>query len=108
DLIDRELLLHDAFTRAAKMAPRAVENMRQDARKEWDKYVKGIEEAVVKAGAVIKSKKDLKDFIREQGMDLDFQHDKFEKDHIARIYLQARVVSPIIDGTAIGRQQIYE
>ncbi len=108
DLIDRELLLHDLFEHVQKTNPRTIEKMKDHARDEWEKYLDGIKEAAIKAGAKIDSKRELRDFVLENGMDFDFQKAKFEKDTVARVYLQARVYPPIVDGTAIGRQHIYD
>ena len=106
DLIDREILLHDLYTRIQKLNPQTVEKIKEDAEKEWKKYLAGIEEAVQKSGVTIKSKEHFKQFIREQGMDLDYQHQKFERDHVARTYLNARVVPQVL--ASVGRQQIYD
>ncbi len=106
DLIDRELLLHDVLQHVGKTRPQLIEKLKEDAQKEWEKYLSGVQEAAVKAGVKIESKKDLKEFIQANGMDFDFQHAKFEKDHMARTYLNARVVPQILD--YVGRQQIYD
>lgn len=106
DLTDRELLLHDIYQHIGKTRPQLVEKLEEHAEKEWQKYLSGVQEAAVKAGAKIESKKELRDFIRDNGMDLDFQHAKFKKDTVARTYLQARIFDTVRD--AIGRQQIYD
>jgi parvulin-like peptidyl-prolyl isomerase len=106
DLIDRELLMHDLQHIAKTRNKQFYEHLKEDADKEWEKYLKGLQNNLVSRGEVINSRKDLKDIVQHMGMDLESMRRRFERDHMARIYLHVRVRDVV--QKSIGRQEIFD
>jgi parvulin-like peptidyl-prolyl isomerase len=99
-IIDRELLLQDAFARLSKTGTQYLDKLKAAASKEFDKVVRGL-----KTRSGCKTDEELKEFLRSQGQSLEGIRRQVERNFMAREYVRSRIF-PTVD--RIGRQQIIE
>jgi parvulin-like peptidyl-prolyl isomerase len=100
EIIDREVILQDAYSKLGKTGPQFLEKLKAAASREFDKKVRSM-----KAGSGSKTDEELKNFLRTQGLSLAGMERRFERDFIAREYMRSRVY-PAVD--RIGHEQIVE
>jgi parvulin-like peptidyl-prolyl isomerase len=100
-IIDREIILQDAFTRLSKVGGPYVEKLKTAASKEFDKTLRTMR---TRSGA--KSDDDFKEMLRAQGQTVDGVRRQFERNFMAREYMRSRIY-PIVE-RATGHQQIQE
>lgn len=100
-LVERELIIQDAFNRLQKAGKNTLERLKDGANKEFDKrWVRSIKEA-----NKIKSDEDLKEMLRKQGLSLETIRRQWTRQFMATEYLRSRIM-PYID--KISREQMLE
>jgi peptidyl-prolyl cis-trans isomerase SurA len=99
-IIDREILLQDAFARLGKGGNPYLDKLKAAAGKEFDKMVRSM-----KTRAGVKTDDQLKEFLRSQGQSMEGIRRQVERNFMAREYLRSRVF-PAIE--RIGHEQIVE
>lgn len=100
-IIDREIILQDAFGRLAKAGGPYLEKLKTAAGKEFDKTLQAMRK---RSGA--KSDDDFKEMLRSQGQTIDGIRRQFERNFMAREYMRSRIY-PMVE-RASGHQQILE
>jgi parvulin-like peptidyl-prolyl isomerase len=100
ELINRELILQDAFARLTKSGQQYLDKLKTAAGKEFDRVVRSMK---TRAGA--KTDEELKDFLRTHGQSLEGIRRQVERNFMAREYMRSRIY-PAIE--RIGHQQIQE
>src|SRR5205085_6042896 len=98
NIIDREVLLQDAYTHLAKNGTQYLEKLNVASEKEFDKMVRGM-----KMRASVKTDEELKEFLRSQGQSLESLRQQTRKNFIAREYMRSRVYPSV---ERVGHQQI--
>ncbi len=99
-LIERELLIQDAFKRLEKN-PRTLDKLKEAANKEFDRrWV-----AAMKRGNNIKTDDDLKESLRKQGLSLETIKRQWTRQFIATEYLRNRIM-PAVD--KLGHHDLVE
>ncbi len=99
-IIDREILLQDAYARLSKNASQFLDKLKAAAAKEFDKRIHAI-----KKRAGCKTDEELVNLLKAQGQSLERLRRQAEKDFIATEYLKQRVF-PAVE--RVGRQQILQ
>jgi parvulin-like peptidyl-prolyl isomerase len=99
-IIDREVLLQDAFAKLNKNGPQYLEKLEAAANKEFDRMVRSI-----KARSGAKTDEELKNILQNQGQSLDAIRRQVTRNFMAREYVRSRIY-PAIE--RIGHQQILE
>ena len=99
-IIDREVVLQDAFSRFSKNAPQFLDKLKEAASKEYDKKLR-----MIKKSSGCKTDEELKALLRSQGQTLEGIRRQVERNFMFGEYVKNRVF-PTID--RIGRQQILE
>jgi parvulin-like peptidyl-prolyl isomerase len=100
DIIDREVLLQDAFARLQKNGAQYLDKLKAAASKEFDKVVHQM-----KQRANMKTDEELKEFVRSHGQSLEGIRRQVERGFMAREYIRSRVYPSV---ERIGHQQILE
>jgi hypothetical protein len=101
-LVEREVVLQDAFTRLTKGSKSQVAKFKEEAAEEFNKTTL---RAWMKR-ADVKSEDDLREFLtKNQGLSLDMQRRQWERNFMMTEYLRNRI-HPFID--QVGPQQILE
>jgi peptidyl-prolyl cis-trans isomerase SurA len=100
-LVERELILQDAFNRLQKAGKNALDRLKEGSNKEFDKrWVRNIKDS-----NKIKSDEDLKELLRRQGLSLETIRRQWTRQFMATEYLRSRIM-PYID--RIGREEMLE
>jgi parvulin-like peptidyl-prolyl isomerase len=99
-IIDREVLLQDAFARLAKNGSQYLEKLDAAASKEFDKMVRSM-----KSRAGVKTDEELKEFLRAQGQSLDGIRRQVKRNFMAREYMRSRIF-PAVE--RIGHEAILD
>jgi parvulin-like peptidyl-prolyl isomerase len=99
-IIDREVLLQDAFAKLSKSGTQYLDKLKAAAAKEFDKVLRSL-----KTRANCKTDEELKVFLRSQGQSLEGIQRQVERNFMASQYVRSRIF-PAID--RIGRQEIVE
>jgi parvulin-like peptidyl-prolyl isomerase len=99
-IIDREVVLQDAFAKLSKNGPQYLDKLKQAASKEFDKKLR-----MFKKTFNCKTDEDLKEMLRSQGQTLEGIRRQVERNFMFGEYMRGRIF-PTID--RIGRQQIIE
>jgi parvulin-like peptidyl-prolyl isomerase len=99
-IIDREVVLQDAFAKLSKNGPQYLDKLKQAASKEFDKKLR-----MFKKTFNCKTDEDLKELLRSQGQTLEGIRRQVERNFMFTEYMRGRIF-PAID--RIGRQQIIE
>jgi parvulin-like peptidyl-prolyl isomerase len=100
-IIDREIILQDAFARLSRAGGPYLEKLKTAAGKEFDKTLQAMRK---RSGA--KSDDDFKEMLRSQGQTIDGIRRQFERNFMAREYMRSRIF-PMVE-RATGHQQIQE
>ncbi len=100
-IIDREIILQDAFTRLSKAGAPYLEKLKAAAGKEFDKTLQAMRK---RSGA--KTDEDFKEMLRSQGQTLDGIRRQFERNFMAREYMRSRIYPSVL--LATGHQQIQD
>ena len=99
-LIDREILLQDAFDRLAKGGGiQYLDRLKTYAGREFEKAVRSM-----KSRAGVKTDEEFKDLLRTQGQTLEGMRRQFERNFMAREYVRSRVFPLVERGS--GHQEI--
>src|SRR5262249_12722118 len=97
-LIERELIIQDAFARLAKAGPKTLEKIKDGANKEFDKrWVRQM-----KVGNHFTSDEELKESLRRAGLSLETIRRQWTRQYMATEYLRSRIL-PTLD-KAVGRE----
>jgi parvulin-like peptidyl-prolyl isomerase len=100
-VIDREVVLQDAFARLSKGAgAKFLDKLKEVARQEFDKWMHGFMRA-----SHLASEAEVKSFLRAHGLPFAAFRRKWERDFLAREYLRQRVDASL---NRIGHEQIVE
>jgi peptidyl-prolyl cis-trans isomerase SurA len=99
-IIDREVLLQDAFARLQKNGPQFLDKLKEAASKDFDKKLR-----LMKRRSGAKTDDEFKETLRAQGISLEVMRRQMEREFMAHEYLSNRVYSAI---ERIGHQQILE
>jgi len=101
-LIDRELILQDAYTRFGKVnGGKVIEKMKEEAGKQFDRTViQG-----TKKKLKMQTDEEFKDWLRNQGTSVEALRRQWERQFIQQQYLQIRI-SPLLD--RVGREELTE
>jgi hypothetical protein len=99
-IIDREVLLQDAFARLQKNGPQFLDKLKEAASKDFDKKLRQMKR---RSGA--KTDEEFKETLRTQGISLEVMRRQIEREFMAHEYLSNRVYSAV---ERIGHQQILE
>lgn len=100
-IIDREIILQDAFARLSKAGASYLEKLKAAAAKEFDKTLQ-----VMRKRSGAKSDEEFKEMLRSQGQTLDGIRRQFERNFMAREYMRSRIYPSVL--LATGHQQIQE
>jgi peptidyl-prolyl cis-trans isomerase SurA len=100
-LIDREVVLQDAFAKLKRASKSQVEKLTAEAADEFDKTV--LRGWMKRAN--VKSADEFRDLLKSQGVSLDMLRRQWERNFMAREYLQSRI-HPYLD--QVGPRQILE
>jgi len=100
-IIDRELLLQDAFTRLSKNGQQYLEKLKAAASKEFDRTIRGMKS---RSGA--KTDEEFAELLRQQGQSMDGIRRQFERNFMAREYVRSSIFPKVERGS--GHQQILE
>jgi parvulin-like peptidyl-prolyl isomerase len=85
-IIDREVILKEAFDRIAKMKPTVMQKLKEAAGKEFDRQLKSLKDR-----AKVKSDEELKVLLQSQGMSLAGYRRHVERNFMAMEYMRGRV-----------------
>lgn len=99
-IIDREIILQDAFARLSKSGPQYLDKLKAAASREFDKQIRQLKK---KTGC--KTDDELKDFLRNFGQSLEGMRRQAERKFIATEYVRNRVF-PAVE--RVGHQQTWE
>lgn len=99
-IIDREVVLQDAFARLSKSGPQFLDRLKAAAARQFDKDVR-----VLKKKTGCKTDDELKEFLRTYGQSLEGMRRQAERRFMALEYIRNRVY-PAVE--RIGHQQIAE
>ncbi|MBI1913283.1 MAG: peptidyl-prolyl cis-trans isomerase [Planctomycetes bacterium] len=100
-LVERELIIQDAFNRLQKAGKNTLERLKEGANKEFDKrWV-----SAIKKGNNLKSDEELQELLRKQGLSLETIRRQWTRQFMATEYLRSRI-GPYLD--KISREQMLE
>ena len=85
-LVEREVILQDAYTRLSKGGQKYLNRLKEAANKEFDRQVRSMKE---RAG--VKSDDELKDVLKGQGLSLEGMRRQFEQTFVANQYMRSRM-----------------
>ena len=100
-LIEREVVLQDAFAKLEKVGKKNLEKLKEEASDQFDKTML---RNWMKAGN-FKTADDLRDYLKKQGVSLEMQRRLWERNFMFMEYLRSRV-HPYIE--EIGPKQIFD
>lgn len=100
-IIDREVILQDAFARLNKNGAQYLDKLKAAAGKDFDKTLRAMK---TRSGA--KTDDQFTELLLSQGQTMDGMRRQFERNFIAREYSRSRIY-PMIE-RATGHQQIFE
>ncbi len=100
-IIDREIILQDAFARLSKAGAPYIDKLKAAAGKEFDKTLRAM-----RTRAHVKTDEEFKELLRAQGQTVEGVRRQFERNFMAREYMRSRIY-PMVE-RATGHQQILE
>ncbi len=100
-LIEREVVLQDAFAKLEKVGKKNIDKLKEEAS---DQFEKTMLRNWMKAGN-FKTEDDLREYLQKQGVSLEMQRRLWERNFMALEYLRSNV-HPFIE--EIGPRQIFE
>jgi parvulin-like peptidyl-prolyl isomerase len=104
-LIEREVILSDAYERMKKLKPEFAEKLEAAAHKEFDKRVREMKSNAAKSGFNIQSDEEFKAILKAQGLTLGGIRRQVERSFMAMEYMRSRIYEKI---DPIGHEQIVE
>jgi parvulin-like peptidyl-prolyl isomerase len=100
-IIDREVVLQDAFARLSKNGQQFLDKLKSAASKEFDKNIRSW-----KARSGAKTDDEFKNLLRNQGQSLEGIRRQFERNFMAREYMRSMVFTKVERAT--GHQEILD
>jgi parvulin-like peptidyl-prolyl isomerase len=104
-IIEREVILADAFEKMKKLKPQFVEKLQQAASREFDKQVRSIKARAAEQGISVQTDEELKAVLRMQGLTLEGVRRQIERSFMAMEYMRSRIYDKI---EQIGPHEIRE
>ncbi|MCS6852325.1 MAG: peptidyl-prolyl cis-trans isomerase [Gemmataceae bacterium] len=104
-IIEREVILSDAFAKLEKIKPQYLEKLKEAAAKEFEKTVRSMKARAAQQGINIETDEDFKAVLRLQGLTLEGVRRQIERSFMAMEYMRSRIF-PIIE--RIGHEQIRQ
>jgi len=100
-LVERELIIQDAFSRLKKAGKNTLDRLKDGANKEFDRrWV-----SAIKKGNNLKSDEELQELLRKQGLSLETIRRQWTRQFMATEYLRSRIM-PYVD--KISREEMLE